>query len=128
VGLILGNVLIKSILPWGESMGIVVLGGSGLYLICRAWIDEVPDQPFDRNWVIFVLPISLSFDNLFAGAGLGMLGGPIFISAIVIGVMSGMMCMIGLLVGGVVARYLPSRVELFTGVLLLVLAALAIGN
>jgi putative Mn2+ efflux pump MntP len=57
-----------------------------------------------------------------------MLGLPILLSAMVMGAISSMICVIGLLVGAV-ARYLPSRAELLSGFILLFLAvALAIGD
>ena len=83
----------------------MALAGSGLYIIYRTWRDEARDQPFDSRWVVFGLPISLSLDNLLAGAGLGMLGLPILLSALVIGAISCMMCVAGLLIGNTVARY-----------------------
>ena len=129
VGLIIGNVLIEFIRSWAEAIGPIMLGGSGLYVIYHTLRNEEADLPFDSQWVIFGLPISLSFDNLLAGAGLGMLGLPILLSAIVIGAMSGIMCMIGLYAGGVITKYLPSRAELLSGVILLVLAvAIVIGH
>jgi len=128
VGLKIGNVLIESVRPWVESIGPIALAGSGLYIIYRTWRDEARDQPFDSRWVVFGLPISLSLDNLLAGAGLGMLGLPILLSALVIGAISGMMCVGGLLIGNTVARYLPTRSEFLSGVFLLFLAvALAVG-
>ena len=122
VGLSIGNVLIESIRPWAEVIGPIVLGATGLMVIYQALRTEEADQPFDNGWLIFGLPISLSFDNLLAGTGLGMLGLPILMSAIVIGLMSSILCVIGLFVGRAVARYLPPRAELLSGVLLLVLA------
>jgi manganese efflux pump family protein len=129
VGLKIGNVLIDSISIWVEAIGPIVLGGSGLYIIYRTLRHEEEDRLFDSRWVIFGLPISLSLDNLLAGVGLGMLGLPILLSTLVIGAISGMMCVIGLLVGGAVARYLPCQAELLSGVILLMLAmALVIGH
>ena len=122
VGLSLGKLLIESIRPWVEVIGPIVLGGTGLYVIYQVVRKEEADPPFDHGWVIFGLPISLSFDNFLAGTGLGMLGLPILLSAIVIGLMSGMMCILGLFVGRALAGYFSSRAELLSGVLLLVLA------
>ena len=128
-GLSLGTLLIEPVRPWVEGIGPIVLGGTALYVIYQAVRKEEPGPPFDRGWVIFGLPLSLSFDNFLAGAGLGMLGLPILLSAIVIGLMSGMLCSIGLFVGRAVARYLPSKAELLSGVILLVFAmALVIGH
>lgn len=128
-GLRIGNVLIESIGPWIELIGPIVLGSSGLYVIYRTSRHEEADRLFDDYWVIFGLPLSLSLDNLLAGVGLGMIGFPILLSAMVIGAISGIMCMIGLYAGGVVTKYLPSRAELLSGVILLVLAvAIVIGH
>ena len=123
VGLSLGKLLIESIRPWVAVMGPIVLGGTGLCVIYQAVRNKEDHSPFDHGWIIFGLPISLSFDNFLAGTGLGMLGLPILLSAIVIGLMSGMLCILGLFLGRAIAGYLSSRAELLSGVLLLVVAA-----
>lgn len=122
VGLTLGNVLIEAVRPWVESVGPIVLAGSGLYVLYRALRDEESDRLFDSRWVVLGLPLSLSLDNLLAGVGLGMLGLPVLGSAIVIGAISGIMCIVGLILGATFAKALPSQAAFFSGVMLLVLA------
>jgi putative Mn2+ efflux pump MntP len=69
------------------------------------------------------LPLSLSFDNLAAGVGLGSLGFPVIASALIIGLVSGSLCAVGLFAGAQLRRWMPERAELWSGVYLLALAA-----
>jgi manganese efflux pump family protein len=129
VGLTIGKVLIERIRPWVEAIGPIVLGGSGVYVIYYTLRHKEADRLSYSRWVIFGLPLSLSLDNLLAGVGLGIVGLPVLLAAIVIGLICGMMCVIGLLIGSTVAKYLPSESELLSGVILLVLAAaLVVGD
>ena len=75
------------------------------------------------------LPLSLSLDNLIAGASLGMIGFPLLISVVVIGAISGLMSLAGLRLGNIAANYLRMKTDLIGGFALICIAvALAIEN
>jgi putative Mn2+ efflux pump MntP len=72
--------------------------------------------------VVLGLPLSLSLDNLIAGASLGMIGFPLLLSVAVIGAMSALMSLAGLWLGGRAINFLRVRTELLGGVALILIA------
>jgi putative Mn2+ efflux pump MntP len=88
---------------------------------------EAPEE-LDERWVLFGIPLSLSLDNLLAGPGLGMLGFPPVFTTAVFGATTAMTTFLGLQLGGVVARFIPLRADLLSGIGLSVMAVvLALG-
>jgi putative Mn2+ efflux pump MntP len=96
VGLAAGRSLVEAIGPWTEYLGLLVIGGYGLYVVY--------------------------LDNLVAGLGLGVLRNPIFFAALTIGAISGLMALAGLKLGNVIGRYLPIRSDVLSGVALVFVA------
>jgi len=95
-------------------MGPIVLLVFGLYLVIRSLQTEAPEGLNDR-WVFLGIPLSLSLDNLLAGTGLGMLGYPSVFTAAVFGAMTALTTLAGLQLGGFVARFIPLRADLLSG-------------
>ena len=119
---------------FGQAIGLVadylgpgVLAAYGLYLIARGLGTEAPEEVDDR-WALFGIPLSLSVDNLVTGTSLGLLGfSPVF-SAVVFGAITALMSFIGLRLGRVAARFIPIRIDLLSGIALIVMAVvLALG-
>jgi manganese efflux pump family protein len=104
-------------------LGPVVLGGYGLYVIYLAWRCEEQREAGNDLWLVYGIPISLSFDNFVAGVGIGMLEFPVLLSALVVGVMSGLMSLAGLRLGDLVGRFVPKKAELLSGLVLVGMAA-----
>lgn len=122
VGLLLGQSLVKYVGAWVEYLGPFVLGLYGCYVIYVARRCRDSEAGEKDHWLVFGIPLSLSLDNLVAGASLGLIGFPVALSAAVIGTMSGLMSLAGLRLGGVAVRYLPVRAELLGGVALICIA------
>lgn len=120
-GLLLGGYIGDSVGEVAEIAGSIVLGGYGLYLLVTALRNPEPDQ-LDHPWAVFGIPLSLSLDNLLAGASLGLLGFSPFVSATVFGVTTAVMSMGGLLLGRALGRLVRIRTDLFSGVTLIVAA------
>ena len=72
--------------------------------------------------MVLGLPLSLSLDNLVAGGSLGMIGFPIAISVAVIGAMSALMSLAGLLLGRTAVKHLAFKSDLLGGVALVLIA------
>lgn len=124
VGLLAGQSLVKYVGAWVEYLGPFVLGLYGCYVIyvarrCGGRDGEAQEQD---HWLVFGIPLSLSLDNLVAGASLGLIGFPPLLSAAVIGAMSGAMSLAGLRLGSAAAKYLPVRAEMLGGVALICIA------
>ena len=105
VGLLIGRYFGQEIGPAAEIVGPIVLLVYGLYLVVRSLQTEAPED-LDERMALFGIPLSLSLDNLLAGAGLGMLGSPVFTAA-VFGTITALMTFVGLQLG--VVRPLRTR-------------------
>jgi manganese efflux pump family protein len=129
-GLLLGNYVGETTGTVAEYVGSVALGAYGLYLLIGALRNPEPEE-IDHPWALFGIPLSLSLDNLLAGAGLGLLGFAPWISATVFGLTTAVMSLVGLHVGRVAARLIHIRSDLLSGVALIVAAVvlpIAFGN
>ncbi|MGW9030771.1 manganese efflux pump MntP [Streptomyces sp. NPDC055722] len=122
VGLFIGRRIGESVGGIADLMGAAVLGGYGLYLVISALRNPEPDE-LDHPWALFGIPLTLSLDNLLAGASLGMLGLSPWFSAAVFGVMTAVMSLVGLQLGRVAARLVRIRSDLLSGVVLIIAAA-----
>jgi putative Mn2+ efflux pump MntP len=121
IGLLVGRQIGEAVGDVADFVGAAALGGYGLYLLISALRNPEPDE-LDHPWALFGIPFSLSLDNLFAGASLGLLGlSPLF-SAAVFGVMTALMSLVGLLVGRFAARLIRIRSDLLSGVSLIAAA------
>jgi putative Mn2+ efflux pump MntP len=130
VGLLVGNYVGETTGTVAEYVGSAALGGYGLYLLIGALRKPEPEQ-VDQPWALFGIPLSLSLDNLLAGAGLGLLGFSPWISATVFGVTTALMSLVGLQLGRAAARLIRIRSDLLSGIALIVAAIvlpIAFGN
>jgi putative Mn2+ efflux pump MntP len=121
VGLLLGAYVSEAIGTVAEYAGAIVLGGYGLYLLISALRNPEPDEIY-HPWALFGIPLSLSLDNLLAGASLGLLGFSPWISATVFGATTVLMSFVGLQLGRVAARFIRIRSDLLSGVTLIIAA------
>ncbi|HEV7683916.1 MAG TPA: manganese efflux pump [Pyrinomonadaceae bacterium] len=129
VGLLIGKSLVRYIGWWTEYFGPLALFAYGVYVIyvAKRCAGEEAKEP-DR-WVVLGLPLTLSLDNLVAGASLGMVGFPLLLSVAVIGSMSALMSFAGLRLGRATVNLFRINTELLGGVALVVIAlVLAIEN
>jgi putative Mn2+ efflux pump MntP len=72
--------------------------------------------------MVLGLPLSLSLDNLIAGTTLGMIGFPILLSVMIIGLMSSVLSLTGLRLGHTAINLLRIRADLIGGVVLIFIA------
>lgn len=122
VGLLIGRQIGESVGDVADWVGAAALGGYGLYLVISALRNPEPDE-LDHPWALFGIPLTLSLDNLFAGASLGLLGLSPWFSATVFGVMTAAMSLVGLQLGRAVARLIRIRADLVSGITLIIAAA-----
>jgi putative Mn2+ efflux pump MntP len=125
VGLALGQAARARAGHWADAIGIGVLAICGLLIIVLALRGgDDAEELVGSRLALAGLPLSLSFDNLAAGVGLGSLGFPVIASALILGLVSGSLCALGLFAGARLRRWVPERAELWSGVYLLALAAI----
>lgn len=123
LGLVLGSEVGTAIGPVAGVVGSIVLGGYGVYLLVCALRTPEPDE-LDHPWALFGIPLSLSLDNLLAGASLGLLGFSPWFSSVVFGLTTAVMSLVGLQVGRFLARLVRIRSDLVSGVALIAAAIL----
>ena len=123
VGLVLGRQAGSAIGPVAELVGSIALGGYGLYLLIGALRRPEPEE-LDHPWALFGIPLTLSLDNLVAGASLGLLGFSPLLSSVAFGAITAVMSLVGLLVGRFVARLVPTRSDVVSGIALIASAVL----
>jgi len=122
VGLALGRNIVRFAGSWAEGIGIAVMALCGLLIVILSLRGE--EEEASSSLALAGLPLSLSLDNLAAGVGLGSLGFPVVASALIIGIVSGSLCALGLFSGAWLRRWVPRRAELWSGVYLMALAVL----
>jgi putative Mn2+ efflux pump MntP len=125
-GLAAGGALRRA-LPALETAGPVVLLLCGAAILVHALREGDAREVVEGRWMMG-LPITLSLDNLFAGVGLGSAGYPVLASALIVGLISGGMCIAGLFAGSWLRRWVPGRAEVWSGGFLVVLALLSLAR
>jgi putative Mn2+ efflux pump MntP len=129
IGLLIGKSIVAKLGPWTEHLGPILLCVYGVYVIYTARRYAKKEEAEESRWILLGLPLSLSLDNLVAGAGLGMIGYPVLVSVIIIGAMSSLMSLAGLLLAGTASKLLGLKSEAFAGVALVLIGiSLAIEN
>jgi manganese efflux pump family protein len=115
VGLLIGKSLVTYIGGWTEYLGPLALCAYGAYVIYVAKRCAGEEEIEPGRWMVWGVPLSLSLDNLVAGASLGMVGFPLWISVAVIGSMSALMSLAGLRLGGMAVNFFRINSELVGG-------------
>ncbi|MFF8953345.1 manganese efflux pump MntP family protein [Streptomyces sp. NPDC014940] len=122
VGLLIGHEIGESIGDVADVVGAAALGGYGLYLVISSLRRPEPEE-LDQPWALFGIPLTLSLDNLLAGASLGVLGLSPWFAAAAFGVTTAVMSLVGLQLGRAAARLVRIRSDLLSGVTLIIAAA-----
>jgi manganese efflux pump family protein len=120
IGLALGSLAQKA-LPIADKTGpltLIACAGLMLYMALR---EKDLSRLMSSGWMIVGLPLSLSLDNMVAGIGLGAVGYPILLSAILIGLISGIMALAGLFFGKLISAWIPDKAEFICAAYLIVL-------
>jgi putative Mn2+ efflux pump MntP len=119
-GLAIGGTLRRTV-PALEAAGPAVLLLCGAAILLHALREGDAREVVEGRWMMG-LPLTLSLDNLFAGVGLGSAGYPVLASAVIVGAISGGMCLAGLFAGAWLRRWVPGRAEVWSGAFLIALA------
>jgi len=121
IGLLVGRKIGNEVGDVAELVGAVALGAYGLYLVISALRNPEPEE-LDHPWALFGIPFTLSLDNLFAGASLGLLGLAPWFSAAIFGAMTAVLSLVGLQVGRAAAHLVRIRSDLLAGITLIIAA------
>ena len=121
LGLGIGRLLHRSFDLNADKLGPALLLLCGALIIWLAFREKDVAPLMASRWTLFGLPLLLSLDNLLAGIGIGVTGQTFLPAALVLGLMSTVMCFIGLYLGNSLRRYIPEKAELLAGAYLIVL-------
>jgi manganese efflux pump family protein len=127
LGLLIGHYVGDAIGPISDYLGPLALLVLGAYLLIQAWRTPAPgqdDEEFEKSWTLFGLPLPLSVDNIAAGTGLGLLGFSPWLPAVIFGMTTAVMSLIGLVLGRLAFRLVRNRIniryEIVTGIALII--------
>lgn len=124
-GVLMGEGAARFIGTPARYVGVVVLVAAGVYsLIQVGQAGEDNQQKGVSGMRLLAMSVALSLDNLTVGFGLGMLHAPVGMAALVFGVVSLVMTLVGLEVGRFIGRAVNISAELITGIVLLATAGL----
>lgn len=135
IGIVLGHAIAASVGGLAKWIGIGVLGVMGIYSLFKpehknnsshATSMKKPAPSHKLSTQNIVMAVALSLDNLTVGFGLGMFQAPLALSAVIFGIVSLAMTILGLEIG----RALGSKVQLDAdklagGILLIVAGVMA---
>ncbi len=149
LGLLLGKAVLSLIAPVAEWLAPAAMLGCGIVVLWlalrregakqtelerthlerthpeRAHSEQAGGALFgfaNQRALLLGLPLTLSIDNVIAGAGIGIAGYPLAMSALIVGSVSAAMACAGLYAGHWFKRFLPQRIEIAVGAYLSVIA------
>ncbi|WP_408955445.1 manganese efflux pump MntP family protein [Natroniella sp. ANB-PHB2] len=94
----------------------------GMIMIYEQSKEEVINYNLEMyGWSLIILPLSVSVDALSVGFSLGMLEINVLITCIVLGIISGILVICGLLVGNKIGDIIANKAEVLGGIVLILL-------
>jgi putative Mn2+ efflux pump MntP len=126
LGLALGRSVGLLVGTWAGRLGPPVLAAYAFFVLWLGRGRAPGEETRMGGWLVVGLPLSLSFDNLAVGASLGGLRLSMLGVAAMVGCVSGLMALAGLVLGRTAIRALAVRPELAGAALLLVASALSL--
>jgi putative Mn2+ efflux pump MntP len=122
IGLLIGHKLNTTFENIAQWLGSAIMMTLGLYTLARELLEKEKQDLINNKWLLAFLPLLLSFDNLFAGLGLGTSGYPVVSSTLIAAVCSGAMCLLGLMIGEKMRHLIPKKIEIISCLYLIGLA------
>lgn len=122
IGWLAGLTLVQWIAAWDHWIAFGLLSFVGGRMILESFQIEKPaTKDPTRGLTMVILSIATSIDALAVGFSLSLLGVSIWLPAIVIGLVAGALTIIGMLLGGRIGGRWGSRVEIFGGLVLILI-------
>jgi putative Mn2+ efflux pump MntP len=125
-GLLMGQQLRASVAPIAAVLGPSCLAVCGLLVLGAALRRTSACKLINRPWLMVMLPLVLSLDNLAAGAGFGFMDLPVVPAAIVVGGVSGAIAIVGLALGERARSWSVRPAEMIAGGLLVTVAVVSV--
>jgi manganese efflux pump family protein len=121
LGWLVGTTVARFIAPFDHWIALILLSFVGVRMIRSGLSTEVESHPTDpsRGGTLVMLAVATSIDAFAVGLSLAMLSVPIAYPAVVIGVVTATLSLIGLLVGNRLGKTFGKRMEIVGGVILI---------
>lgn len=121
IGWLVGQTIIQWVSAWDHWIVFILLTLIGGRMIHEACSDEEKLDRRDptRGFNLILLSIATSIDALAVGFSLSVIGVSIWLPALIIGLVAGVLTVAGMLLGGHIGDRWGSRVEIFGGCLLI---------
>ena len=106
---------------WDHWIAFGLLVGIGGKMIYESFFNKSPRQRGDptRGWSLILLSVATSIDALAVGFSMAMLGVNVWLPAVMIGLVAGLMTFLGMLLGRQFKKHLGRRMELIGGAVLI---------
>jgi putative Mn2+ efflux pump MntP len=123
IGWLAGSTVVEMIAGFDHWIAFVLLGFIGGKMIREGFSKESDEEKADqtRGWPLLLLSIATSIDALAVGFSFSLLKAPIFFPAVVIGMVCFCMTAIGMMFGNKLAKLFGKKVEIFGGLVLIVI-------
>lgn len=122
IGYFLGNSFQHVIYKIDHWIAFILLLGIGFNMIKEAFSKDLEDKDDSTNFkTMIVLAIATSIDALAVGITFGFLQVRLFFSVIFIGIITFILCMIGVTIGKKFENRFQNKAELFGGVILILI-------
>mgnify|MGYP000383071556 FL=1 len=121
IGWLAGLSIIQWVEAWDHWIAFSLLAIIGGRMIYEAFSDEekADDRDPTKGLSLVLLSIATSIDALAVGFSLSVIGVSIWMPALVIGLVAGVLTIVGMLLGGRIGDRWGSRVEIFGGLVLI---------
>jgi putative Mn2+ efflux pump MntP len=121
IGWLAGLTIMQWVEAWDHWIAFSLLAIIGGRMIYEAFSDEekTDDRDPTKGLSLVLLSIATSIDALAVGFSLSVIGVSIWMPALVIGLVAGVLTIAGMLLGGRIGNRWGSRVEIFGGVVLI---------
>jgi putative Mn2+ efflux pump MntP len=121
IGWLAGLTIMQWVEAWDHWIAFSLLAIIGGRMIYEAFSDEekTDDRDPTKGLSLVLLSIATSIDALAVGFSLSVIGVSIWMPALVIGLVAGVLTIAGMLLGGRIGNRWGSRVEIFGGLVLI---------
>ena len=121
IGWLAGLTIIQWVEAWDHWIAFSLLAIIGGRMVYEAFSDEekANDRDPTKGLSLVLLSIATSIDALAVGFSLSVIGVSIWMPALVIGLVAGVLTIVGMLLGGRIGDRWGTRVEIFGGLVLI---------
>ena len=121
IGWLAGLTVIQWVEAWDHWIAFSLLAIIGGRMVYEAFSDEekANDRDPTKGLSLVLLSIATSIDALAVGFSLSVIGVSIWMPALVIGLVAGVLTLVGMLLGGRIGDRWGTRVEIFGGLVLI---------